>query len=521
MFKWGYHGMPRTIRLILGDQLTPSLDIVKHADFENDVFLMAEVREEATHIKHHKKKIAFIFSAMRHFAKSLKQLGAKVRYITISDPQNTNSLLGETARAIKDTNINQLVVTEPSEYRLREELEAWKQRLALPITILPDTRFLATHHEFQSWANGKKQLRMEMFYREMRQKHNILMAHSRPIGGKWNYDAQNQKAFKGEVDIPQGPDFVPDGITKQVIREVSTHFPEHFGHVEPFNFAVTREQALQALDAFIQYKLPHFGDFQDAMKQDEPFLFHSLLSAYLNCGLLTPLEIIIKAQNAYLAHKVPINAAEGFIRQILGWREFVRGIYWLFMPDYLRENYFDAKRALPSLYWGKPTKMNCLYQCVKETQENAYAHHIQRLMILGNFAALCQVSPSELQDWFWSVYIDAFEWVELPNVTGMALFADGGKLASKPYISSGNYINKMSDYCNHCHYDVKQKQGDKACPFNYLYWHFLLENEDKLSSNHRMRMPLNTLVKMPNDKKNLIKKDALIFLSKINDETNF
>lgn len=507
--------MPRTLRLILGDQLTHSLEIVQQANLKTDVFLMAEVREEATHIKHHKKKIVFIFSAMRHFAKALQQKGFRVRYITISDPQNTNSLLGETARAIKDTNIQHLTVTEPSEYRLKEELEAWKQRLSLPIDVLPDTRFLATPTEFQTWAASKKQLRMEHFYREMRKKHNILLEKSKPIGGKWNYDAKNQKAYKGQVPIPTHRHLTPDAITKQVIREVCTHFPEHFGNIEPFNLAVTRSEAINELNLFIETRLPHFGDYQDAMKQGEPFLFHSLISAYLNTGLLTPIEVIHAAEQCYHQGQAPINAVEGFIRQVLGWREFVRGIYWHFMPDYLRENYLDATNPLPNLYWGKETPMNCLTQCINETQKHAYAHHIQRLMILGNFAALCQVSPQALQNWFWVVYIDAFEWVELPNVTGMALYADGGKVASKPYISSGNYINKMSDYCKSCNYNVALKSGEKACPFNYLYWHYLIKNEGKLSTNPRMRIPLNTLNNMSTEKKKEIKNDATIFINSL------
>ncbi|MCY7295658.1 cryptochrome/photolyase family protein [Alteromonas sp. a30] len=508
--------MPSALRLILGDQLTESLDIIQQADPASDLFFMAEVDQEATHVKHHGKKIAFIFSAMRHFAKSLQKSGFRVRYTTITDTNNTHTLFDEVKRIIGNRTFQRIIITEPSEYHLKHSITTWEGALGIPVEILPDTRFLCSHQDFQAWAQGKTQLRMEMFYRVMRQKTTILMQDGNPEGGKWNYDSANQAPYKGEPPLPQPLTFQPDDITHQVLQDVGSRFSGHFGALHPFNLAVTREQALQVLNDFVAHRLPFFGTYQDAMIQGEPWMFHSLLSAYINVGLLLPLEVIQAAEQAFYAGTAPLNAVEGFIRQILGWREYVRGVYWMMMPEYRQENFFNATQALPTLYWDGKTQMNCLKQCVTETLENAYAHHIQRLMVLGNFASLTQVDPHEINEWFWIVYLDAFEWVELPNVTGMALFADGGKLASKPYIASGNYIRKMSNYCTKCHYDVNLKSGPKACPFNYLYWYFLLKNQEKLSKNSRLRMPLNNLNKMEDEKKRQIKEDSLIFLKKLN-----
>jgi deoxyribodipyrimidine photolyase-related protein len=330
-----------------------------------------------------------------------------------------------------------------------------------------------------------------------------------PIGGQWNYDDENRKSPEKGLSIPKPYCNDIDGITRAVIDLVAKRFPDHFGALDPFYFAVTRDQALQVLKIFIDQRLNHFGDYQDAMIEGEPWMYHSHISFYLNCGLLLPLECVKAAEEAYKLGKVPLNAVEGFIRQIIGWREYVRGIYFLKMPEYAKANFFEATRDLPDFYWTANTRMNCLRQCVIETESNAYAHHIQRLMVLGNFALLAGIDPAQVNEWFLTVYADAYEWVELPNVSGMILFADGGYLASKPYAAGGGYINKMSDYCKNCTYKVTKKNGHDACPFNYLYWDFLVRNRDKLRSNHRIGMMYKTYDLMSDDKKKDIREDSV------------
>ncbi len=499
-----------TLRLILGDQL--SHDISSLSGYEDgDSIWMCEVHDEATYVKHHKKKIAFIFSAMRHFAKELEDKGHKVHYTKLGDSDNAGSFKAEITRAIKKHKPSKIIVTEPGEYRVLNDMQDWEKDFGLPVEIRPDTRFLATHEEFQNWAEGRKQLRMEYFYREMRKKYSILMNGDKPEGGEWNYDSQNRKTPSESIEIPTHYNAHIDDITRECINLVAERFADHFGDLEPFYFAVTRDQALYALDKFITERLSKFGDYQDAMLENEPWLFHSHLSFYINIGLLNPLECCERAEAAYADGTAPLNAVEGFIRQIIGWREYVRGIYWLKMPDYESENFLEATRLLPWLFWGGQTKMNCLAQCVKETKENAYAHHIQRLMILGNFALIAGLDPDEVNDWYMVVYADAYQWVELPNVTGMILFADGGLLASKPYAASGAYINKMSNYCQKCSYTVTKKNGPKACPFNYLYWDFMIRNEDKLRNNPRLGFSYRTLNNMDDEKIAAIKDDAQRF----------
>lgn len=498
------------LRFLLGDQLNLNVSSLSGIDAERDVIVMCEVWEEATYIKHHKKKIAFIFSAMRHFAEELKASGYKVSYTKLDDVDNTGSFYGEIKRSVQTHKPDKIIITEPSEYRVLKNIQAWS--LDMPIEIRTDDRFLCTHDEFSKWAAGRKTMRMEYFYREMRKKHNILMNGDQPEGGEWNYDSENRVPPKEGLNIPATYLSNPDAITSDVIELVSRRFPDHFGDLSPFHFAVTQKQALEALGQFIEERLMNFGDYQDAMVEGEPWMYHSHLSFYINSGLLLPLECIQAAQQAYYDGKAPINAVEGFIRQIIGWREYVRGIYWLKMPGYDQENFLEAKRTLPPLYWGSDTQMNCLKKCVKETKENAYAHHIQRLMVLGNFALIAGLNPSEVNEWFMIVYADAYEWVELPNVTGMILFADGGIVGSKPYAASGAYINKMSDYCKNCHYKVTKKNGLDACPFNYLYWDFLTRNKDKLHKNHRLRMMYKTLERMDDDKILAVKEDSRRFL---------
>ncbi len=501
----------KTLRVVLGDQLTRGLASLRDVK-SGDVVLMMEVQEEATHVPHHKQKIVFIFSAMRHFAEELRAEGLTVDYVNLDDAKNTGSFAGELARAVKRHKPDQIEVTEPGEWRVLKSMRGWEADVGVAVTIHDDDRFFATRARFLTWAEDRKSLRMEFFYREMRREHNLLMAGDDPMGGQWNFDHDNRKSLPKYVHPPKRKRFEPDAITREVITLVAARFGHHFGDLEPFGWAVTCEGALEALDHFITQCLPKFGDYQDAMKIDNVFLYHSVISPYLNAGLLTAREVCEAAQAAYEQGAAPLNAVEGFIRQILGWREYVRGIYWLKMPDYKNSNALDAARPLPDFYWTADTAMNCMSQAIGDTKRHAYAHHIQRLMITGNFALLAGLNPREVEEWYHLVYADAYEWVELPNTHGMALFADGGLLASKPYAASGAYIDRMSDYCSGCHYSPTIKIGEKACPFNILYWDFLIRNQDKLGKNPRMSMPYSTLKKMDAGRKEQIHAEATAFL---------
>ena len=503
------------LRMILGDQLNHSISSLDDCNKEKDIVLMCEVMEEVVYIKHHKKKIAFLFSAMRHFAISLKENGYTIYYTKLDDNKNTGSFFGEVRRYITKYNITRIIVTQPSEYRVLKNIHSWKKNFNIPIEIRADIHFFCEPEEFKSWAKAHNPIRMEHFYRYMRKKYSILMDGEKPEGGKWNYDSKNRKSPKEGLHIPSICIFKPDYITQDVLNLVHLLFEDHFGDLEPFNFAVNREEALTAFKQFIDQRLMHFGDFQDAMIEGEPFVFHSHISLYLNCGLLLPMECVKAVIEAYNYKKAPLNAVEGFIRQIIGWREYVRGVYWMKMPEYKNNNYFGAVKNLPDFYWTAKTKMNCLKQCVKETKENAYAHHIQRLMVLGNFALITGISPTQVNEWFLSVFVDAYEWVELPNVSGMTLFADGGFLASKPYAAGGNYINKMSNYCKNCIYKINLKNGLKACPFNYLFWDFLIRNRKMLNYNHRIRLLYKSYDRMSSDKKLAIELDSKQFLQSL------
>lgn len=493
--------MEKTLRLILGDQLSQQISSLNECNKEHDLIMLCEVWEEATYVKHHKKKIAFLFSAMRHFAAELLADGYQVRYVKLDDETNTGSFKTEVRRAIADFNPDKLVVTFPGEYRVLQDLLSWQHELKIDVEMREDDRFLCSPGEFKDWAGDRKNLRMEFFYREMRKKYNILVSGDQPEGGAWNFDAENRKVpAPGSLKIPKPVSIGHDKITEEVIRLVSNRFESHFGDVEPFYFAVTRKDALHVLQTFIEERLPFFGDYQDAMLAGQPWMYHAHISFYLNCGLLNPLEVVRAAEHAYRAKQAPLNAVEGFIRQIIGWREYVRGVYWLKMPEYATENFLEAKRKLPDFFWNAKTDMNCLKQCITETKQHAYAHHIQRLMVLGNFTLIAGIDPAAVNEWYLIVYADAYEWVELPNVTGMILFADGGFLASKPYAASGSYINKMSDYCKGCRYKVAEKSGPDACPFNYLYWNFMIENSSKLEKNPRIGFTYKTLNSMPEEK---------------------
>jgi deoxyribodipyrimidine photolyase-related protein len=391
-------------------------------------------------------------------------------------------------------------------------LDRWPELFDIPVEIVADDRFLCSHAEFEDWVGTRKQLRMEFFYREMRRKSGLLMDGDKPEGGKWNFDADNRKPAKRDLMMPRPLHFAPDSITREVIAMVEARFPGNMGKTDRFGFAVTRADALRQQTHFLDHALPQFGDYQDAMLTGEPFLWHSILSPYINSGLLDPIQLCRAVEERYRQGKVPLNAAEGFIRQIIGWREYVRGIYWHSGPDYVDRNALGATRNLPGFYWTGETDMHCLAQAIGQTLDYAYAHHIQRLMITGNFALLIGADPKQVHIWYLEVYADAYEWVELPNTLGMSQFADGGLLGSKPYASSGAYINRMSDYCGSCRYDVTQRVGPDACPFNALYWDFLARNEKKLRPNNRMAMPYRNWDRMAEADKTALRTQARAFL---------
>lgn len=504
------------LRLVLGDQLSLDTSSLSDIDKKRDIVLLAEVQEEASYVPHHKQKLAFLFSAMRHFAQRLERDGVRVRYVALDDPENGGSLMSEAKRILEREKLDRVVVTEPGEWRLMEEMESWPDSLRVPVEVRVDGRFLCSREAFADWAEGRKTLRMEHFYREMRRKTGLLMDDDgEPLGGQWNYDRDNRKSLPEDAELPKRLRFDPDETTQAVIDMVEARFPGNFGSLDSFGYAVTAEEAEHALEDFLEQALDGFGDYQDAMKAGQPFLNHSLLSAYINAGLLDPLEVCRRAEARYREGIAPLNAVEGFIRQILGWREFIRGVYWLKMPDYAQRNALNAQRALPGFYWTGETEMRCLADAVAQTRDHAYAHHIQRLMVLGNFALLAGIDPKEVNEWFLVVYADAYEWVELPNVTGMALYADGGVFASKPYAASGKYIQRMSDYCSGCRYSVTKSTDEDACPFNALYWDFMARHEDRFSKNPRTAMPLRTWAKMTPEKKQALRRRAAHLLNSI------
>ena len=487
----------RTLRLVLGDQLSDGLTSLSDLDPAIDLILLAEVMAETTYVKHHKQKLVLVLSAMRQFAERLRRRGVRVRYVRLDDPANTQSLEGELRRALQEEGpFDQAVVTEPGEWRLAEVFAALRDTLDPPLEIRPDRRFIASHRAFTGWAADKRELTMEFFYRQMRRETGLLMDGDKPAGGRWNFDAENRKRLPAGIARPTRRRFPPKQTTRAVMAEVATRFPDNFGTLDSFDWPTNHAEAEAALDHFIDHILPGFGDWQDAMARADAFLWHGLISSSLNIGLLDSLQVCRRAEAEWKAGHAPLNAVEGFIRQILGWREYMRGIYWLKGPEYKKINALDADRALPWFYWSAETDMACVADVVSETRDHAYAHHIQRLMVTGNLAMLLGVHPDAINDWYMVVFIDAFEWVELPNTHGMATFADGGIVGSKPYAASGAYIDKMSDYCRGCRYDVKQKLGEDSCPFNALYWDFLDRNAKVLRDNHRLAFPYKTLERM-------------------------
>jgi deoxyribodipyrimidine photolyase-related protein len=503
------------LRVILGDQLSLEVAALVDLDPLHDTVLMMEVQEENTYVRHHQQKLVLVLSAMRHFAGSLRARGVAVDYVELDAPGNTGDLSGEIERAVARHRPERIVVTEPGEWRVQALIEGWAVLTHTAVEVRTDDRFFANRSRFAAWARGRRSWRMEHFYREMRREHAILMDCGAPAGGEWNYDAANRKRLPARAMPPVRRRFVPDEITRTVMALVERRFSHHFGDLEEFGWPVTRADALGALAEFITHGLADFGDYQDAMRAGAPFLYHSLLSPALNLGLLSPREVCRQAEAAWRSGKAPLNAVEGFVRQILGWREYVRGVYWTSMPGYAECNALEATRPLPKFYWTGETAMRCLNQVIGDTARHAYSHHIQRLMVTGNFALLAGVAPREIERWYLAVYADAYEWVEMPNTLGMAVFADGGQMASKPYAASGAYIDRMSDFCKGCGYDVKQKTGPQACPFNYLYWAFLIRNKERLSGNPRMGMPYRSLAAWPRERQAEVLAEAEAFLDAV------
>jgi deoxyribodipyrimidine photolyase-related protein len=502
-----------TLRVVLGDQCSDQLSALEGLDPARDVVLMAEVRGECTYVRHHKQKIVLVLSAMRHFAERLRARGVRVQYSRLDDPANTHTLGGEVARVAAELKPARILCTHPGEWRVLQDMRGWQPATGIPVEIREDTRFLCSLDRFRNWAEGRKQLRMEFFYREMRRATGLLMeAPDEPAGGQWNFDHDNREALPRDITPPRPRRFPPDAITREVMALVGREFADHFGTLDSFAWPVTPEDADAALEDFITLRLPDFGRFQDAMAEGEPTMFHALIGAALNVGILDPRAACVAAERAWRSGHAPLNAVEGFVRQILGWREYVRGLYWARMPAYRDTNALEATRRLPGFYWTGETRMACLRAAIGQTRELAYAHHIQRLMVTGNFALLAGLDPAEVNEWYLVVYADAYEWVELPNTYGMALFADGGVMASKPYAASGAYINRMSDHCRGCAFDVKAATGPRACPFNFLYWDFIARHAERLAKNPRMAMPLRTLAKMDPKKVQAMRGQAAAFL---------
>ncbi|MFN7711441.1 MAG: cryptochrome/photolyase family protein [Curvibacter sp.] len=500
----------RRLVIVLGDQLDEQSSAFDGFDPAQDAVWMAEVAEESTHITSGQARIALFLSAMRHFAQTLEKLRRPLHYARLDDPDNRGSLAAQLTHDLTHLQPRELVLTAPGDWRVLQALQATAHTAGLPLDIREDRHFYTTVREFATHAKGRKSLRMEYFYREQRRRHAVLMDGDQPTGGQWNYDADNRQPFgpKGPGWLPQPPQFEPDAITREVMALVRSLFADHPGTLDHFAWPVTRQQALQALDAFIAERLPHFGPWQDAIWPGEPWLYHAQLGAALNLKLLNPREVVAAAEAAYRAGRVPLASAEGFIRQLLGWREYVRGIYWTRMPGYQQENALDAHQPLPAWYWDGRTDLACLHDAITQTLKHGYAHHIQRLMVTGLYALLMGVTPKEVHAWYLGVYVDAVEWVELPNTLGMSQYADGGLLASKPYIASGKYIDRMSPLCRSCRYDPAQRTGERACPVTTLYWDFLLRHEARLAANPRTALQVKNLERLDDAEREAIRARA-------------
>jgi deoxyribodipyrimidine photolyase-related protein len=488
----------RTLVIVLGDQLDPEAAAFDDFDPAQDAVWMAEAEQESTHVWSSKQRIAIFLAAMRHFAQALRDAGRPLHYTRLDDPGNRGTLAAELQASLATLAPQHVVMTAPGDWRVWQSLKEVVEGAGLSLDVREDRHFFTTVREFAAHARGRKSLRLEYFYRELRQRHRILMQDGEPIGGKWNFDADNRDTFgpEGPGMLPPRAMFEPDALTREVIALVETRFAQHPGTLDSFAWPVTRAHALQALQCFVEQRLPLFGRYEDALWPGEPWLYHSHLSAALNLKLLTAREVVWAAEVEYHAGRVPLHSAEGFIRQILGWREYVRGIYWTQMPGYAERNALEADQDLPAWYWTGETDMACLREAITQTLRHGYAHHIQRLMVTGLFTLLLGVRPQQVHAWYLSVYVDAVEWVELPNTLGMSQYGDGGLMASKPYVATGKYIERMGGPCASCAYRPDQRIGDKACPYTTLYWDFLMRHEDLLSRNARMALQVKNLARL-------------------------
>ncbi len=489
----------RTLVVVLGDQLDIEAAAFDGFDPVQDAVWMAEVEEESTHVWSSKQRIALFLAAMRHFAQALQAAGRTLHYRRLDDPGNRGSLAAELQATLATLAPQRVVMTAPGDWRVWQALKAVVEGAGLVLEVRDDRHFFGTVREFAAHAKGRKALRLEYFYRELRQRHGVLMQDGQPAGGRWNFDADNREAFgpAGPGAVPPRATFEPHALTREVIALVETRFARHPGTLAGFAWPVTRAQALQALERFVLQRLPLFGRFEDAMWPGEPWLYHSQLSAALNLKLLTAREVVNAAEVAYHAGQVPLQSAEGFVRQILGWREYVRGIYWTQMPGYADRNALDARQDLPAWYWTGNTDMACLRDVLAQTLRHGYAHHIQRLMVTGLFALLLGVRPQQVHAWYLAVYVDAVEWVELPNTLGMSQYGDGGLMASKPYVATGKYIQRMGGPCAGCRYDPALRTGGRACPYSTLYWDFLMRHEKQLAGNARMALQAKNVAQLP------------------------
>jgi deoxyribodipyrimidine photolyase-related protein len=507
----------RDLIIVLGDQLDEASSAFDGFDPSQDSVWMAEAAEESTHVWSSKQRTAMFLAAMRHFAEILRAKGWPLTYRRLDDATNLGSLAAELAATLTAAKPQRVVMAKPGDLRVLNALRAACDGAKAPLDVREDRHFYATIADFAAHAKGRKGLRLEFFYRELRQRFGVLMepdpANPRkpqPIGGHWNFDADNRESFgkEGPGFVPPRSRFEPDAITREVIALVNERFDKHPGKLDGFAWPVTRAQALQSLDAFVTDRLPSFGLYQDALWEGEPWLYHSHLSAALNLKLLNPREVVAAAEAAYHKGHAPLAAVEGFIRQILGWREYVRGIYWTQMPDYAEGNALNAHEPLPKWFWTGQTDMACLRDAITQTLETGYAHHIQRLMVTGLYTLMLGVAPRQVHEWYLAVYVDAVEWVELPNVIGMSQHADGGLMASKPYIASGKYIQRMSNHCQGCRFDPAKASGPGACPFTTLYWDFLARHEARLAKNPRMVMQVKNLQRQTTEQRAAIAERA-------------
>ena len=488
----------RHLIVVLGDQLDLDAAGFDGFDPDQDAVWMAEVAEEATQVWSSKPRTALFLSAMRHFALALQGAGRPLHYTQLDALNNAGSLQAQLQSDMQRLRPAALVMTAPGDWRVLQAIKAVAVAGKLPLDLREDRHFFCSVRDFAAHAKGRKSLRMAHFYSEQRKRHDVLMDGGVPVGGQWSFDADNREAFgaAGPGDVPPRSRFAPDAVTQEVIALVNTRFAEHPGRLESFGWPVTRAQALQSLQAFITERLPLFGRYQDAMWPGDPWLYHAHLSAALNLKLLNVREVVAQVQAAYLDGRAPLASVEGFIRQILGWREYVRGVYWTQMPGYLERNALGANENLPAWYWSGATDMACLRDALAQTLTHGYANHIQRLMVTGLFALMLGVDPKQVHAWYLAVYVDAVEWVELPNTLGMSQYADGGVMGSKPYIATGKYIQRMSPHCKGCRYDPAQREGDKACPFTTLYWDFLMRHQAMLAANPRMALQVKNLARL-------------------------